>query len=259
MCMTLHVLFCCVDKEAIKRAFAGHYSLDPRRLQLFRVHSLHQDILPLPLTVHYPQGRWGCSSGPPIVSRPVSWGHGGSQTGRHSAASSQIPDQVNQKSLALQEPWWRRLLTKHSVVPERRPFVGTKRCYFAVTKESVLNEQMFLLRMCSLAIHTTGGVILSLSNTKPACAGTVACKGREDAYKEGSIRLLRSPAPCVVLLLYHSLKRFIFHRLPQAIKTRDKTIDFNMAALSGEHRRVDIWRLIVPTVVLITCLIHALI
>lgn len=40
---------------------------------------------------------------------------------------------------------------------------------------------------------------------------------------------------------------------------RDKLIDFNMAALSGEYKRMDIWRLITPVPVLITCLIHALI
>ncbi len=57
-------------------------------------------------------------------------------------------------------------------------------------------------------------------------------------------KLLRSMAAGTKLLLYHLLKRSIFHWLPQTIKTRDKPIDLNMASMSGEPRRVDIWRLI---------------
>lgn len=53
-------------------------------------------------------------------------------------------------------------------------------------------------------------------------------------------KLLRSMASGVDLLLYHLSKRSIFHWLPQTIKTRDKPIDFNMAPMSGELRRVDI-------------------
>lgn len=80
-----------------------------------------------------------------------------------------------------------------------------------------------------------------------------------EQIQQSFIRLLGSTAPSAVLLLHHPIKRSIFHRLPRAIKMRDILIDFNMAVLSEEHKRIDIWRLITPIPVLITCLIHALI
>lgn len=100
-------------------------------------------------------------------------------------------------------------------------------------------------------LHVSSGVV------------NLTCLGKKvlvfvEQTQQSSITLLGSTAPCAVLLLYHPIKRSIFHRLPQAIKMRDKLIDFNMAALSGEHKRMDIWRLITLEPVLITCLIHAL-